>query len=52
MDAVDLGCTVGYGVLAVLVRQAGEPDLSVFFALVVWTGLPVFGLYLSRCRRG
>ncbi len=51
VDAVGLGCTLGYGVLAVLVRQPGGPELSVFFGLVAWSGFPVFGLYLFCCRR-
>ena len=52
VDAVGLWCTLGYAVLAVLARQSGEPDLPVFFLLVAWTGLPVFGLYLYFHRRG
>ena len=52
VDAVGLWCTLGYAVLAVLARQPGEPDLPVFFLLVAWTGLPVFGLYLYFHRRG
>ena len=46
VDAVGAWCTLGYAALAFLARQPGEPDLPVFFLLVAWTGLPVFGLYL------
>ena len=46
VDAVGLWCALGYAALAVLARQAGEPDLPAFFLLVAWTGLPVFGLHL------
>ena len=46
MDAVGFWCASGYATLAFLARQPGEPDLPVFFLLVLWTGLPVFGLYL------
>ena len=52
VDAVGLWCALGYAALAVLARQAGEPDLPAFFLLVAWTGLPVFGLYLYCRRRG
>ena len=52
VDAVGLWCALGYAALAVLARQAGEPDLPAFFLLVAWTGLPVFGLYLYFQRRG
>ena len=52
VDVVGLWCAVGYGALAFLSRRPGEPDLWVFFFLVVWTSLPVFGLYLSFSRRG
>ena len=51
VDAVGLWCALGYAALAVLARQAGEPDLPAFFLLVAWTGLPVFGLYLYFRRR-
>ena len=52
VDAVGLWCASGYGALAYLARQSGEPDLSIFFALVAWTGLPVFGLYFYFRRCG
>ena len=52
VDAVGLWCALGYAALAVLARQAGEPDLPAFFLLVAWTGFPVFGLYLHFRRRG
>ena len=52
VDVVGLWCALGYGALAFLSRRPGEPDLSVFFFLVLWTSLPVFSLYLSFSRRG
>ena len=52
VDAVGGWCALGYAALAWLARQPGEPDLAVFFLLVAWTGLPVFGLYLYFHRRG
>ena len=52
LDAVGLWCAIGYAALALLARQPGEPDLSAFFLLVAWTGLPVFGLYGFLRRRG
>ncbi len=52
VDVVGLWCALGYGALAFLSRRQGEPDLSVFFFLVLWTSLPVFSLYLSFSRRG
>ena len=45
VDAAGLWCALGYSALAFLARQPAEPDLAWFFALVAWTGLPVFGLY-------
>ncbi len=51
VDAVGAWCALGYAFLAFLARQPGEPDLPVFFVLVAWTGLPVFGLYLYFRRR-
>ena len=52
VDVAGLWCALGYAALALLARQPGEPDLPVFFLLVAWTGLPVFGLYLyfRRCN--
>jgi len=52
VDAVGLWCALGYAALAVLVQQPGEPPLTAFFLLVVWTGLPPIGLYLHFRRRG
>ena len=52
VDVVGLWCALGYGALAFLSRRPGEPDLSVFFLLVLWTSLPVFSLYLFFYRRG
>lgn len=52
VDAVGAWCALGYVALALLARQPGEPDLPIFFLLVAWTGLPVFGLYLYFHRRG
>ncbi len=46
VDAVGCWCLVGYAALAVLARQPGEPPLTAFFLCVIWTGLPVFGMYL------
>ena len=50
-DAVGFWCALGYASLAYLAKQPGEPDLPVFFILVAWTGLPVFGLYRYFRRR-
>ena len=52
VDIVGCWCAVGYGALAFLARQPGEPELPLFFLLVAWTGLPVFGLYLYISRSG
>ncbi len=52
VDIVGCWCAVGYGILAFLARQPGEPELPLFFLLVAWTGLPVFGLYLYISRSG
>ena len=52
VDIVGCWCALGYGALAYLARQPGEPDLPIFFILVAWTGLPVFGLYLYSRQRG
>ena len=52
VDIVGCWCAVGYGVLAFLARQPGEPELPVFFLLIAWTGLPVFALYLYISRSG
>ncbi len=51
VDAVGLSCALGYAALAFLARLPGEPDLVVFFLLMAWTGLPVFGLFLHCHRR-
>lgn len=50
IDAVGLWCALGYAALALLARQPGEPPLTAFFLLVVWTGLPPIGLYLHFRR--
>ena len=52
VDIVGCWCAVGYGILAFLARQPGEPGLPLFFLLMAWTGLPVFGLYLYISRSG
>ena len=52
VDAVGLWCALGYAVLAGLVRQPGEPQLLVFYTLALWSGLPVFGLFLYFRSRG
>ena len=52
VDGVGLWCVLGYGILAWLARQTGEPDLRAFFLLVAWTGLPVFGLFLHFRKTG
>lgn len=51
VDAVGMWCALGYAALALLARQPGEPPLTAFFLLVVWTGLPPIGLYLRFHRR-
>lgn len=51
VDAVGLWCALGYATLAVLGQQPGEPPLTAFFLLIVWTGLPPIGLYLHFRRR-
>ncbi len=52
MDAVGLFCALGYFSLALLARGPGEPQLAGFYLLMLWTGLPVFGLYLFAQGRG
>ncbi len=52
VDGVGLWCVLGYGILAWLARQTGEPDLRAFSVLVAWTGLPVFGLFLHFRKTG
>ena len=52
VDGVGVWCVLGYGALAWLARQTGEPDLRAFFFLVAWTGLPVFGLFLHFRKTG
>ena len=39
------GCALGYGALAWLARQPGEPALAAFFVVVGYTALLTFGLY-------
>ena len=46
IDWAGLGCAIGYGTLAWLARQADEPPLGAFFAIVGWTFALVVGLYL------
>ena len=45
VDAAGLGCVAGYGLLAWLARQPGEPALTAFLAIVAWTALLTFALY-------
>ena len=52
MDVAGAGCLVGYGVLAWLARQPGEPPLVAFYAVVAWTALLTFGLYAAVGREG
>ena len=53
VDAAGVCCLLGYGALAWLARQPGEPPLTAFFAIVAWTALATFALYfLSRPGRG
>lgn len=53
VDAAGFGCLLGYGTLAWLARQPGEPPLAAFFGIVAWTALATFALYfLSRLERG
>ena len=51
IDTAGLVCTLGYATLAFHARQVGEPDLLAFFGIVVWTAVPVFGLYGYFRRR-
>ena len=44
-DAAGLGCVAGYGLLAWLAHQPGEPALTAFLAIVAWTALLTFALY-------
>ena len=52
IDLAGLGCAIGYGALAWLVRETGDPSLGVFFAVVGWTFALVVGLYLFSGWRG
>ena len=52
VDAAGLFCATGYLMLASLARQPGEPELTQFFALMLWTALPVFALHLHASARG
>ena len=51
VDAAGAFCALGYGALAVLAREAGEPSLGAFYGIVAWTAMPAFGLYLHAVRR-
>ena len=51
IDVAGLGCAIGYGALAWLARQAGEPSLGAFFAIAGWTFALTIGLYLYSGRR-
>ncbi|MCY3857555.1 MAG: glycosyltransferase family 87 protein [Gammaproteobacteria bacterium] len=51
VDAIGIFCASGYGVLAYLARQIGEPDLLVYYGIVVWTAAPVLALFLYLVRR-
>ena len=51
VDVTGLCCTLGYGILAYLARQTGEPGLIAFYGIVVWTAAPVFCLFLFLIHR-
>ena len=46
IDATGVCCAFGYGTLAYLARQIGEPELMTFYGLIIWTAAPVFCLFL------
>ena len=48
IDLAGLGCLLGYGVLAWMAGQPGEPPLGGFFAITAWTALLTFGLFAYR----
>ena len=48
MDLAGLGCVLGYGALAWMAAQPGEPELGGFLAITAWTALLTFGLYAYR----
>ena len=52
VDSTGVVCALGYITLAYLARQAGEPSLAAFFAVMAWTAVPVIALYLYFHRRG
>ena len=52
IDLAGFGGLLGYGLLAWLARQPGEPDLAAFLALSSWIALLTFGLYFWQGRRG
>ena len=53
MDAAGVGCLIGYGALAWLARQPGEPSLVAFFGVVAWTALLTFAVYFfSQSKHG
>ena len=51
VDATGIFCASGYGVLAYLAQQSGEPALLAYYGIVVWTAAPVFALYLYLVHR-
>ena len=51
VDAAGAFCALGYVALAVLAREAGEPNLGAFYGIVAWTAMPVFLLYLRVVRQ-
>ena len=51
IDATALWCCLGYLALAYLARQAGEPELLHFYAILAWTATPVFFIFLYLVRR-
>ena len=51
VDITGFCCTLGYAALAYLARQMGEPELLMFYGILVWTAAPVFCLFLYLVRR-
>lgn len=51
IDATGIFCSLGYGSLAYLARQIGEPDLLTFYGIVIWTAALVFCLFLYLVHR-
>ena len=52
IDGVGFWCLAGYAALAWLAMQPGEPGLMPFYTIILWTALPVFGLYFYLGRNG